>query len=67
MYDDGTTIEVTRVCTDGTANACSLLYGAMWRAAKALGYLRLSPTAPGRERGLTAGRRLAASEGTAPP
>ena len=36
--DDGTTFEVTRVCTDGTPNACSMLYGAMRRAAIALGY-----------------------------
>lgn len=39
-YDDGRTVEVTRVCTDGTANACSKLYGAITRAAKALGYER---------------------------
>jgi hypothetical protein len=36
--DDGLTMEVTRVCTDGTRNACSFLYGAAWRAIKALGY-----------------------------
>jgi hypothetical protein len=40
-YDDGLTLEVTRVASDGTPNACSLLYGASWRAAKALGYRRL--------------------------
>ena len=39
--DDGATIEVTRVATDGCPNACSALYGAAWRAAKALGYERL--------------------------
>jgi hypothetical protein len=33
--------EVTRCCTDGTRNACSMLYGAAWRAARALGYRRL--------------------------
>ena len=38
MLDDGLTIEITRVCTDGHANACSMLYGAACRAAKALGY-----------------------------
>ena len=38
---DGYTAEVTRVCTDGTRNACSMLYGACWRAARALGYQRL--------------------------
>lgn len=39
--DDGLTLEVNRCCTDGTRNACSILYGAAWRAAKALGYKRL--------------------------
>jgi len=38
---DGWTIEAVRVCTDGTPNACSILYGAIWRAARALGYRRL--------------------------
>lgn len=39
--DDGTTLEVNRLCTDGTRNACSMLYSAAWRAAKALGYKRI--------------------------
>jgi len=39
--DDGMTLEVNRCCTDGTRNACSMLYGAAWRAAKAMGYRRL--------------------------
>ena len=39
--DDGTTPEVTRTASDGARNANSLLYGASWRAAKALGYQRL--------------------------
>jgi hypothetical protein len=38
---DGWTAEVNRVATDGARNACSMLYGAAWRAAKALGYKRL--------------------------
>lgn len=38
---DGWTLEVLRVCTDGTRNACSFLYGASWRAARALGYRKL--------------------------
>src|SRR5260370_20282123 len=38
VSDDGVTLEVTRVATDGTASACSMLYAAAWRAAKALGY-----------------------------
>ncbi len=38
---DGRTAEVTRLCVDGHPNACSKLYAAAWRAAKALGYDRL--------------------------
>lgn len=38
---DSWTAEVNRVATDGTANACSMLYAAAWRACKALGYRRL--------------------------
>ncbi|WP_431973978.1 XF1762 family protein [Micromonospora haikouensis] len=41
MLDDGQTLEVTRVCTDGTNNACSALLGAAWRAARELGFRRL--------------------------
>lgn len=39
--DDGWTLEVNRCCTDGTRNACSILYAAAWRAAKAMGYRKL--------------------------
>ncbi len=39
--DDGMTLEVTRLCTDGTRNACSFLYGAAARACFSLGYARL--------------------------
>lgn len=38
---NGFTLEVSRVCTDGTPNACSALYGACVRAGKALGYARV--------------------------
>lgn len=41
MLDNGWTLEVTRCCTDGTRNANSLLYGAAWRAVKAMGFKRL--------------------------
>lgn len=41
MLQDGWTAEVTRLATDGTKNACSMLYGAAWRAARAIGYRRL--------------------------
>lgn len=40
ILDDGWTLEVTRVATDGTRNACSKLYGACLRAGKAMGYRR---------------------------
>lgn len=36
--DDGVHLEVLRVCTDGTPNVCSMLYGAVRRAAVAMGY-----------------------------
>ena len=39
--DDGVTLEVLRLCTDGTRNACSFLYGASARATFALGYKRI--------------------------
>lgn len=39
--DDGVTAEVTRLCTDGTKNACSFLYGAAARASFALGFKRI--------------------------
>ena len=39
--DDGWTLEVNRLCTDGTRNACSMLYAAAWRAARAMGYKRI--------------------------
>ena len=41
MLDDGWTLEVNRVATDGARNACSMLYGSAWRAVKALGFKRL--------------------------
>ena len=41
QLDDGWTVEVTRVAVeDGHPNACSMLYGACWRAARAMGYRR---------------------------
>ncbi len=36
--DDGMTCEINRLCTDGTRNACSMLYGACVRVARELGY-----------------------------
>jgi hypothetical protein len=42
FLDDGMTLEVNRTAVaDSERNANSMLYGAAWRAAKALGYRRL--------------------------
>jgi hypothetical protein len=41
LLDNGLTLEVTRVCTNGTMNACSMLYAACARAAKAMGYEKI--------------------------
>lgn len=39
--DDGNTLEVTRLCTDGTRNACSCLYAAAARRAEREGYTKI--------------------------
>ena len=39
--DNGEICEINRLCTDGTYNACSMLYGACCRVAKAMGYKRI--------------------------
>lgn len=39
--DDGRTVEVSRVASDGTRNATSMAYAALTRAAFALGYRRV--------------------------
>lgn len=41
MLCDGETLEVNRTCTNGTRNVNSMLYGAIARAAKSLGWKRL--------------------------
>lgn len=41
FLDNGWTLEVNRLATDGTENACSALYSAAWRATKSLGYIKL--------------------------
>jgi len=38
---DGWTAEVVRLVTDGTPNACSMLYAACWRAWRAIGGRRI--------------------------
>jgi hypothetical protein len=66
MRDDGQTAEVTRLCTDGTKDACSFLYGAAARAAFALGFQRIGTyilaTEPGTSL-MAAGWRLIGERG----
>lgn len=39
--DPSRLLEITRLCSDGTPNVCSMLYSAAARAGKALGYERI--------------------------
>lgn len=41
VLDDGQTIEVVRLCTDGTPNVCSFLYAKAARIAKEMGYKKI--------------------------
>lgn len=49
--DDGLTVEITRIASTGERNACSKLYGALTRAAFALGYRRIVTYTLEQERG----------------
>lgn len=40
-YDNGLTLEINRLCTDGSMNACSKLYSACVRTAKEMGYKKV--------------------------
>lgn len=66
--DDGATAEVTRVAVlPDVRNACSMLYGAAWRAARALGYRRMvtytMSTEPGTSLRAAGWRPVARTEG----
>ena len=39
--DDGRTLEINRLCTNGAQNACSRLYGACVRIARDMGYKKI--------------------------
>jgi hypothetical protein len=41
MLCDGKTLEVVRLCTDGTKNVCSFLYSAAARIAREMGYTKI--------------------------
>lgn len=40
LLDDGRTLEILRLATQGERNVCSYLYSACWRAMRAMGYRR---------------------------
>lgn len=64
---DGMTLEVTRLCTDGSKNACSMLYSACWRVVKEMGYTTLITYILNSETGISlraAGAKRAAACGT---
>jgi hypothetical protein len=41
MLDDGKTVEVVRLCSDGTKDVCSFLYSRAARIAKEMGYSKI--------------------------
>lgn len=41
VLDDGKTLEVVRLCTDGTPNTCSFLYSRAARIAQEMGYSKI--------------------------
>lgn len=41
LVDQSTTLEVSRLCTNGKKNACSMLYSAAARVGKELGYKKI--------------------------
>lgn len=41
MLDDGRTLEVVRLCSDGTKDVCSFLYSRAARIAKEMGYHKI--------------------------
>ena len=53
FLDDGWTLEVTRLATDGYKNACSSLYAAAWRTARAMGYRKVITYILGEETGVS--------------
>jgi hypothetical protein len=41
MLDDGKTVEVVRLCTDGSKDVCSFLYSRAARIAREMGYTKI--------------------------
>jgi hypothetical protein len=53
MLDDGFTLEVTRLCTDGTKNACSKLYAVAGKVGRVLGYHQMITYTLNTEKGIS--------------
>lgn len=51
LADQKFTLEITRVATDGTRNACSMLIGAITKAARSMGYAKVQTTTLSHESG----------------
>lgn len=63
--DNGEILEINRVCTDGTKNACSMLYGACCRVAKRMGYKKVITYILASENGASLRRSNFTDEGEA--
>lgn len=66
MRNGNWVLEVSRLCTDGTPNACSALYGACARVARDLGYVRIITYILDEEPGTSLKASGWVYEGTAP-
>ena len=65
MLDNGETCEISRLCSDGTLNACSFLYEACCRIAKAMGYKRMITHMLISENGASLGVNILLNDGIA--
>ncbi len=63
--DNGVTLEINRLCTNGYKNACSRLYGACVRIAKAMGYKKVITYTLESENGASLKASNFVNEGTA--
>lgn len=63
--DNGLTLEIYRCCTDGTYNACSMLYGACCRVGRDMGYKKIITYTLGTESGASLKASGFACEGEA--
>jgi len=67
LLDDGKTLEITRVCTDGTRNANSFLYARVKRIAQLMGYEKVITYTLAKESGASLRAIGAIPEAITPP